>query len=116
MISAGPLRIDPSTGDLILTSTLDFERTTSYNFNVTATNDAGGVVFTDTSSVRIDVMDVNDNAPVYDRVDYSVVIDEGDYTTNPRVLPVDVCGCVCVWVCVCVGVCVCVCGCVCVCN
>ncbi len=90
MISAGPLRIDPSTGDLILTSTLDFERTTSYNFNVTATNDAGGVVFTDTSSVRIDVMDVNDNAPVYDRVDYSVVIDEGDYTTNPRVLPVDV--------------------------
>ncbi len=90
MISAGPLRIDPSTGDLILTSTLDFERTNSYDFVVTATNDAGGVVFTNTSSVRINVMDVNDNAPVYDQVDYSVDIDEGDYTNNRRVLSVDV--------------------------
>ncbi len=91
IISAGPLRIDPSTGELILTSSLDFERTDFYDFNVTATNDAGSVVFTSTSSVRINVLDVNDNAPVYDQVDYSAQINEGNYATSPEIVNVSVC-------------------------
>ncbi len=73
-----------------MTSSLDFERTDLYDFNVTATNDAGSVVFTSTSSVRINVLDVNDNAPVYGQVDYSVEINEGDYATSPEILSVNV--------------------------
>ena len=75
-----------------MTSTLDYETLTQYEFIVTATNDAGGIIFTDTSRVRVEVVDVNDRSPVFTETDYSVSVDEGNYTDNPRVLPVTVSG------------------------
>ncbi len=93
--SVGPLRIDRYTGELVLTSPLDFETTALYMFNVVATNDAGGVVFNDTSAVQFEVLNANDNSPMFDDDVYSVSVAEGDYQLTPTVLPVsvgEVCG------------------------
>lgn len=84
--TVGPLRIDPSTGELILTSPLDFEQTQIYQFNVTATNEGGGVVFSVTGDVRVEVTDINDNPPVFRSLDSSVSVPEGNYSSNPLVL------------------------------
>ena len=91
-LTLGPFFIDRTSGELILSSTLDFETRTEYEFIVTATNDAGGIVFTDTSRVRVEVVDVNDRSPVFTETDYSVSVDEGNYTDSPLVLPVTVSG------------------------
>ena len=70
-------------GELILTSSLDFETTTDYSFNVSAT-DGGGL--SDRSPVQVTVMDVNDHRPTFEQNLYTVSIAEGDYSTSSMTL------------------------------
>ncbi|XP_041929608.1 protocadherin 2 gamma 28 isoform X10 [Alosa sapidissima] len=56
------LIIDPQTGDILLNAPLDYEDASSYQFDVRAT-DKGVPVMEGHSRVRIDIVDVNDNAP-----------------------------------------------------
>ncbi|XP_048838470.1 protocadherin beta-16-like isoform X1 [Brienomyrus brachyistius] len=53
--------IDPITGEILVKGNIDYERNKQYEIIVKAT-DQGGL--TDTSKVLIDILDVNDNAPV----------------------------------------------------
>lgn len=90
------MRIDPETGELVLTSPLDYETNSVYDFTVVAINDAGGVIFNDTSSVIFEVLDSNDNSPVFEESVYYTSVNEGNYTLSPTPLTVEVCE---VWEC-----------------
>lgn len=60
----GTFRIDTHTGTLFLDKGLDFERTSVYNMNITA-SDAGKPRLTATITFAIFVKDVNDNPPAF---------------------------------------------------
>ncbi|KAM9356725.1 uncharacterized protein ABDE67_004310 [Symphorus nematophorus] len=53
--------LDPKTGDIKLTTTVDFETMSSFELRVTARD---GLGLTSYSKVIIDVTDINDNAPI----------------------------------------------------
>ena len=57
-------QIDSSTGRITTISKLDYETKTSYQFQVTAA-DGGKKVLRGTSSVTVNVVDVNDNKPIF---------------------------------------------------
>jgi hypothetical protein len=57
-------QIDSSTGRITTKSKLDYETKTSYQFKVTAA-DGGQSVLRGTSSVTVNVVDVNDNKPIF---------------------------------------------------
>ncbi|XP_073668232.1 protocadherin gamma-A11-like isoform X2 [Paramisgurnus dabryanus] len=61
-------KIDPTSGDIIVTGLLDFEKSKKYELNVVAT-DHGGL--TDTSKVMVEITDVNDNGPVINVISFS---------------------------------------------
>lgn len=67
-ISAGNRRdtfhIDPTTGSLYLHKTLDYEETTSYVLNITA-SDGGNPRLSTTIMFNVNVMDENDNPPSF---------------------------------------------------
>ncbi|XP_063046850.1 protocadherin gamma-A11-like [Engraulis encrasicolus] len=65
--------INADTGDIIVNGLIDFEKSKTYELNVEAT-DKGGL--TDTSKVLIDVLDVNDNAPVISVISFSNPVPE----------------------------------------
>lgn len=67
--------IDFKTGVLTITNPLDYESQTMHVLTVRATDSVTGV-FSE-ASVEIEVEDVNDNAPVFSKMTYPVVIDEG---------------------------------------
>ena len=56
-------RIDPNNGSIILTSSLDFETTSSYNLTVTAV-DMGTPALTGTVIVQVNISDINDRPPI----------------------------------------------------
>lgn len=68
-------RIDVSTGQVYLTHTLDHELRSSYHLNVTA-SDLGKPPLSSWSTVVINVLDVNDNSPVFERTSYSFTVME----------------------------------------
>ncbi|XP_048838515.1 protocadherin gamma-A11-like isoform X43 [Brienomyrus brachyistius] len=57
----GVFEIDEKTGDIFVRGNIDFEKDQRYEMNVEA-RDHGG--FTDSSTVSIDIIDVNDNIPI----------------------------------------------------
>ncbi|XP_041350813.1 protocadherin Fat 4-like [Gigantopelta aegis] len=59
-----PFTIDPDTGQITTTGTLDMERIESYNFPVFV-SDNGKPVCTSSATVYINVLDVNDNRPQF---------------------------------------------------
>ncbi|XP_064182030.1 protocadherin gamma-A11-like [Anguilla rostrata] len=65
--------IDENTGSVTVTGLLDFENSKQYEINVQA-KDQGGL--TDSSKVLIDIIDVNDNAPVITIMSFSNPIPE----------------------------------------
>ncbi|KAL2077292.1 hypothetical protein ACEWY4_026796 [Coilia grayii] len=65
--------IDSNTGDIVVNAPLDFEKTKQYELNVEAV-DSGGLA--DTSKVSVEVLDVNDNAPVINVISFSSSIPE----------------------------------------
>ncbi|XP_026865433.2 protocadherin gamma-A11-like [Electrophorus electricus] len=69
--------IDPDTGNIRINGLLDFEKSKQYELNVEA-RDKGGL--TDTSKVLVEIIDVNDNAPVISVISFSSPIPEDSAT------------------------------------
>ncbi|XP_056455883.1 protocadherin gamma-A11-like [Gadus chalcogrammus] len=65
--------IDINTGEVTMYGVLDYEKAKHYEIDVEA-KDKGGL--TDTSKIMIDVIDVNDNAPVINIISFSNPIPE----------------------------------------
>lgn len=63
-----PFAIDPYTGVVTLTRALDYEARTEYTLTVWASDS----LHQTTGEVKVEVLDVNDNAPVFTEVSYQV--------------------------------------------
>uniref|UniRef100_A0A8B9GPZ8 Protocadherin 2 gamma 28 n=1 Tax=Astyanax mexicanus TaxID=7994 RepID=A0A8B9GPZ8_ASTMX len=74
--------IDSKTGDITVTSELDFEKSKHFQINVEAT-DKGGL--TDSCKVVIEITDVNDNAPVIKTVIAMINVKDLDFGKNGQV-------------------------------
>ncbi|XP_051779861.1 cadherin-23 isoform X1 [Erpetoichthys calabaricus] len=70
--------LDKDTGDVILTGRLDFELTQRYTITVIA-QDGGGEETT--GRLRINILDVNDNAPMFQKEGYSGTLRENEPST-----------------------------------
>ncbi|XP_040587830.1 protocadherin Fat 1 isoform X7 [Mesocricetus auratus] len=70
-----PFTIDPVRGEVKVTKPLDRETISGYTLTVQA-SDNGNPPRVNTTTVNIDVSDVNDNAPLFSRDNYSVIIQE----------------------------------------
>ncbi|XP_066303811.1 protocadherin Fat 4-like isoform X2 [Branchiostoma lanceolatum] len=69
----GYFSIDTATGEITTAAPLDRERNSSFTFNVTV-KDAEGME--DTASVTVEVLDENDNSPVFVRETYTTNVTE----------------------------------------
>ena len=67
--------IDTTTGEVILSGELDRERQTQYQLVIVAA-DRGNPGLTSTSLLVVGVLDINDNTPEWDELEYSVYIHE----------------------------------------
>uniref|UniRef100_A0A8D1JYI0 FAT atypical cadherin 1 n=1 Tax=Sus scrofa TaxID=9823 RepID=A0A8D1JYI0_PIG len=70
-----PFTIDPARGEVKVTRLLDREAVSGYTLTVQA-SDNGSPPRVNTTTVNIDVSDINDNAPVFSKGNYSVIIQE----------------------------------------
>ncbi|XP_061755353.1 protocadherin Fat 3-like [Nerophis ophidion] len=84
----GFFSIDPVSGVVVLERTLDRESQDSYRLRVRASDQAGlqGALFSQVD-LTVLVLDVNDNAPVFQRRDYTVTVPE-DVAVGTEVLRV----------------------------
>lgn len=71
----GLFKIDPKLGDLTITRHLDYETSQRHSLVITAT-DTGVPPLSANLTVLVEVQDVNDNAPVFERKEYSLSIVE----------------------------------------
>lgn len=69
--SQGLFKIDSKLGDLTLTRHLDYETTQRHSLIITAT-DMGIPPLSTNLTVLVEVQDVNDNPPVFERSEYSL--------------------------------------------
>ncbi|XP_055959036.1 protein dachsous isoform X2 [Patella vulgata] len=76
--------VNENSGQICISSTLDYEKINSYNFLVEA-RDLDG--FKTTAAVKITVTDINDNKPIFDPQSYRVNIEE-DFTMGKTILNV----------------------------
>ncbi|XP_061575163.1 protocadherin-23 [Cololabis saira] len=67
-----PFAMDPYTGVITLTRALDYELQTEYTLTVRASDSLHQA----TGDVKLHVLDVNDNAPVFTQVSYQVAVSE----------------------------------------
>lgn len=67
--------IDAATGVLTLTSSLDYETSQHYSLVITA-YDEGEPRLQSNMTIFLDVQDMNDNTPVFEQSDYSIVVSE----------------------------------------
>ncbi|XP_067455297.1 protocadherin alpha-8-like [Thunnus thynnus] len=67
--------VNPSTGEITVKGQLDYEVDDSYEIDIQA-SDSGAVPFRTEKSVTVNIMDVNDNAPVIDVTSLSNKISE----------------------------------------
>ena len=82
-----PFNINPVTGEVTTTSTLDHERQDSHSLQVRAC-DGGDVQQCDTAIVIINVLDFNDEVPRFDLAEYAVDICDMAKRGEPLVRPV----------------------------
>ncbi|XP_048189325.1 protocadherin Fat 4 [Perognathus longimembris pacificus] len=71
----GAFRVDPLTGRVTVSHSLDFERTQSYELWIEA-RDAGFPPFSSYEKLDITVLDVNDNAPRFTRDPFEAAVPE----------------------------------------
>lgn len=69
----GLFKIDPRTGDLTLTRHLDFETAQRHSLIITAT-DQGIPPLSANLTMFVEVQDINDNPPVFERNEYSLSV------------------------------------------
>ncbi|XP_013185198.1 cadherin-87A [Amyelois transitella] len=74
-------KTDRSKGGLYVRQQLDYEKQKSYSLTLVA-KDGGGKGTT--TSIYIDVIDVNDNAPIFESSDYSRTIRDGATSFEPQ--------------------------------
>uniref|UniRef100_A0AAV2LEZ3 Protocadherin Fat 1 n=1 Tax=Knipowitschia caucasica TaxID=637954 RepID=A0AAV2LEZ3_KNICA len=70
-----PFTIDPSRGELKVARQLDRERISGYSLTVLAT-DNGLPALSSTTVINIDILDINDNPPLFSQANYSLIIQE----------------------------------------
>lgn len=73
--NAGLFDVDSKTGHLTLRKHLDYEMTQRHSLVVTAT-DTGTPPLSANLTILVEVQDVNDNPPVFERADYSIKVME----------------------------------------
>ncbi|WAR26918.1 FAT1-like protein, partial [Mya arenaria] len=73
--SAGKFNIDPTTGAISVTGSLDFETTTQYLLTVKAT-DGGSPAQTGSATITVNINDISDQAPTCSTNSYQISIDE----------------------------------------
>lgn len=71
----GLFRLDSRTGDLWLSGRLDYETAQRHSLMITAT-DGGSPSLSSNLTVLLEVQDVNDNPPVFERPEYAVSVSE----------------------------------------
>ncbi|CAH1987791.1 unnamed protein product [Acanthoscelides obtectus] len=71
----GLFKVDSKSGDLTLSRKLDYETAQRHNLVITAT-DAGTPALSANLTVLVEVQDINDNAPVFERKEYSLSVIE----------------------------------------
>ncbi|XP_044019714.1 neural-cadherin-like [Aphidius gifuensis] len=76
----GEFLIDRETGEIFVFGTIDYETKTKYNLTIRATDSSNNCV----STVLIDVIDKNDNIPVFDKSNYIAYITEEDDKNLPK--------------------------------
>ena len=69
-----PFEFNHTDGSFAVNGTLDRESIAAYNFTIEAYNPINGEGLTSTVNLRIIVLDVNDNAPVFTEISYSAVL------------------------------------------
>ena len=75
-------RVDAATGEVFLAKKLDFETQNVYRLTFIAT-DSGGR--SSSTSLRVEVLDFNDQGPVFDRDEYRALTDETSTILQPNV-------------------------------
>jgi len=75
-------RVDPVTGDVVITAPLDREQVPGYTLTVTAT-DHGLPAKSDTADIDVVVSDVNDNSPKFLEASYSAHVSEDAVVGSP---------------------------------
>lgn len=81
----GPFNVHARTGQFCLSDQLDYEHRKSYEIPISAT-DRGGL--STTAMVKVHVLDVNDNRPVFYPREYNVSLREHDVVSTPVVVVV----------------------------
>ncbi|XP_064191064.1 protocadherin Fat 1a isoform X3 [Anguilla rostrata] len=71
----GVFSVNPQTGDIFVVERLDYETSHEFYLTVEAT-DGGTPSLSDMATVNINLMDVNDNSPVFSQAVYSAVVSE----------------------------------------
>ena len=82
-----PFTINPVTGEVTTTDTLDHETRSSHSLTVQACDD-GDMQLCDTSAVVINVIDFNDETPRFDLAEYAVDVCDSALSGQPLVQPV----------------------------
>uniref|UniRef100_A0A6I8SKB6 Cadherin domain-containing protein n=1 Tax=Xenopus tropicalis TaxID=8364 RepID=A0A6I8SKB6_XENTR len=80
IIGVGPFKLLSSTGNfykIVTTSALDRERSSHYNITIQAT-DKGSPPLSFRKSIRLDVLDINDNPPVFEKSTYIAYVPENN--------------------------------------
>uniref|UniRef100_A0AAX7V7V8 Cadherin domain-containing protein n=1 Tax=Astatotilapia calliptera TaxID=8154 RepID=A0AAX7V7V8_ASTCA len=72
--SACPFEINSNTGKIKLVGDIDYEASSNYEINLQAKDPWGGL--TDSSKVEIEVLDINDNAPVINVMSFTSPVSE----------------------------------------
>ena len=72
-------KIDEETGDIRTNASLDFETTTNYTLRVRADDSS----HSNETDVKIQVININDNSPIFDPAYYTKNISENQDRTNP---------------------------------
>ena len=85
--AAVPFSIDSSTGVLTVSGSIDFEMTQSYTVTVTASNP--GSALSDSVTTVIEVLNLNDNSPIFSQNPYQMSIAEHSRVENVTVEAMD---------------------------
>ena len=62
---SSPFAVDPSTGVIRATASVDRELKAAYQFRITATDAGSPMSFTSTALVTVNILDVNDETPLF---------------------------------------------------
>lgn len=81
LIADIPFVINPVTGEISLSETLDYETTRQFSFTIQA-SDSGSPTLTGTTQVTVLVEDANDNAPQFINSPYSLILNESELYPN----------------------------------